>query len=776
MNERKGNPVIALGELLDTLPVQVWGMTDERTYTYANAAHAAFLGRPREEIEHQDIMNLLPSFVAELCIQNNRQVYDTKKTVVSEEWALDARGNRRLLRIVKTPTLDPDGNVSYLSCTAEDITEQWSLAEQNLIKQKILNAIARFSRELFSDAADALEQGLRTLGEAVQVDRVYYWKNHFDKEANIWLTSQKYEWCAEGVEAQIDNQLLQNVPLREFSDFMGSLSDGKPFITHVKKIENEDTRAILAAQQIQSILVLPIMVNGSFMGFVGFDSCVRERNWLEEEIALLQTFVELLSKSIQKSQLENEAEQSRKNFDNFFNTIDDLLCIFDSNGLYLHVNETLKRKTGYSEDELIGHSITVLHPPDRIAEVSAILKRIINHTEQYCRVPVMTKSGVQFPVETHVCKGEWNGQPAYFAVTKDTTMLEFTVEKFSGAFENSSLMMAIVDTETGAHIEANDLYCQTLGYTRDEILGKTPLELNIPASPMFAELAKKTIAERTPFIRQEVEILGKNGEIHTVIISVNPIRIGVQSCEVVSMLDITERKKMEQELKRYNENLEELVSDKVQDIADALWGTVNSLVRLAETRDDITGGHLRRLSDSCRVVASILSINSVYSEQINYEFIVNIQQASMLHDIGKVGIPDSILLKPGKLTREEFEQMKKHTTIGAQTLMEAYPRYEENSIFKMAVEIAASHHERWDGKGYPEGLKGNQIPLAAQIVAICDVYDALRSTRTYKPAYTHEESLAEIRRECGTHFSHALCDAFFNCSEEMRHIYESYSI
>lgn len=240
--------------------------------------------------------------------------------------------------------------------------------------------------------------------------------------------------------------------------------------------------------------------------------------------------------------------------------------------------------------------------------------------------------------------------------------------------------------------------------------------------------------------------------------------------------DITERRQMEQDLKRNGEHLEEMVQDKVQDIADALWGTINSLVRLAETRDDIAGGHLRRLSDSCRVVASVLSFNSVYSEQINYEFIVNIQQASLLHDIGKVGIPDSILLKPGKLLREEFEEMKKHTTIGAQTLAEACPRYQDNSIFKMAIEIASSHHERWDGKGYPQGLKGEQIPLSAQIVSICDAYDALRTKMANKPAYSHEESLTEIRRECGTHFSHALCDAFFHCAEEIRHVYDSYLI
>ena len=206
---------------------------------------------------------------------------------------------------------------------------------------------------------------------------------------------------------------------------------------------------------------------------------------------------------------------------------------------------------------------------------------------------------------------------------------------------------------------------------------------------------------------------------------------------------------------------------------DALWETIRSLVRLTESKDDLAGGHLRRLSESCRIVASVLSLNSVYSEQMNFEFIIHLEQASQLHDIGKVGIPDSILLKPGKLTREEFEVMKTHTVIGARTLQEAYPHYHDNAMLNMAIDVAMSHHERWDGKGYPNGLKGDQIPLCAQIVAICDVYDALRSPRAYKSAFTHEKSLMEIRRECGTHFNPAVCDAFFNCAEELRYIYDS---
>lgn len=226
----------------------------------------------------------------------------------------------------------------------------------------------------------------------------------------------------------------------------------------------------------------------------------------------------------------------------------------------------------------------------------------------------------------------------------------------------------------------------------------------------------------------------------------------------------------------WNESSEEIVQSKVQQLADALWGTITALVCLAESRDDSTGGHLRRISETCRVIATALSLNSVYSEQLTREYIINLQQACLLHDIGKVGIPDSILLKRGKLSTEEFDEMKKHTTIGAQTLESAYQHYQMSELIRMGMDIALSHHERWDGLGYPNGLKGNEIPLSAQIVAIADVYDALRSTRCYKTASSHEDSLAEIRRDIGHRFNPVVAKAFLRYEREIEQIYQGYDL
>lgn len=401
---------------------------------------------------------------------------------------------------------------------------------------------------------------------------------------------------------------------------------------------------------------------------------------------------------------------------------------------------------------------------------------MINGTVQFCRVPIITKNGQLFPVVTHVCAGEWNGTPALFGVTQDTTQLEFAVEKFSKAFESTTQMMAIVDTANGRHIDVNAVFCRTLGYERNEVLGKTPFELSLFALPEESELAKQIIDAKGSLIDYEATLLDKAKTEHTVVTNISLIHIGTMTCLVVSMLDITERKRLERELKNYTDHLEEIVQDKVQQLADALWGTITALVFLAESRDDSTGGHLRRISETCRVIATALSTNSVYSEQLTYDFIVNLQQASPLHDIGKVGIPDSILLKRGKLTTAEFDEMKKHTTIGAQTLESAYQHYRKSDLIQMGIDIALSHHERWDGLGYPNGLKGNEIPLSAQIVAICDVYDALRSTRCYKTASSHEDSLVEIRRDIGHRFNPIIAKAFLRYEREIEQIYQGYDL
>lgn len=230
---------------------------------------------------------------------------------------------------------------------------------------------------------------------------------------------------------------------------------------------------------------------------------------------------------------------------------------------------------------------------------------------------------------------------------------------------------------------------------------------------------------------------------------------------------------LQRELEVHNNNLEQMVEEKVKEISESQIATIFAMAKLAESRDKDTGDHLVHIQIFCRLIAEKLIYHPQYEEHINAKFIDILQKASPLHDIGKVGIRDSILLKPGKLTTDEFEEMKQHTTIGANTLKEVFQKYPNNYFIKIGIEIAESHHERWDGSGYPEGLCGNEIPLSAQIMALVDVYDALRSKRVYKEAYSKEKTREIIINESGKHFDALIVETFLEFEEELDKAYTS---
>jgi len=209
-----------------------------------------------------------------------------------------------------------------------------------------------------------------------------------------------------------------------------------------------------------------------------------------------------------------------------------------------------------------------------------------------------------------------------------------------------------------------------------------------------------------------------------------------------------------------NRQLEDVVEQQTQDLTDTRELIVFAMAKLAESRDPETGEHLERMREYCRILAVELSKRGPYTELIDDEFINNIYRSSPLHDIGKVGVPDAILLKPGRLTNNEFEIMKQHAAIGAEALESVVEHGRSGAFLTMAIDIARHHHERWDGSGYPAGLSGKRIPLAARICALADVFDALTSVRVYKSAFTAEVARSMIVTDAGTHFDPAVVEAF----------------
>jgi putative two-component system response regulator len=185
-----------------------------------------------------------------------------------------------------------------------------------------------------------------------------------------------------------------------------------------------------------------------------------------------------------------------------------------------------------------------------------------------------------------------------------------------------------------------------------------------------------------------------------------------------------------------------------------------AMAKLTESRDVDTGAHLERMREYSRILAEELSTWPKFSEIIDGDYVQLLYLTSPLHDIGKVAVSDSVLLKPGRLTPEEFEQMKKHTIYGGDTLQSVAAARPEAHFLVMARDIALTHHERFDGKGYPYGLSGERIPLCGRIVALADVYDALTSKRVYKEAFSHEEAKRIILEGCGTQFDPDIVEAF----------------
>ena len=212
------------------------------------------------------------------------------------------------------------------------------------------------------------------------------------------------------------------------------------------------------------------------------------------------------------------------------------------------------------------------------------------------------------------------------------------------------------------------------------------------------------------------------------------------------------------------------VLDGITQLARVQQVTLEVMATVAETRDPETGGHIQRTKRYVKVLAEHLRDNQKDEGTLTEDYIETLFHSAPLHDIGKVGIPDHILLKPGPLDNDEFSIMKRHSEYGVNIIKSASVKLENHNFLQIAEEIAATHHEKWDGSGYPIGLKGKGIPISGRLMAVADVYDALISKREYKAAFTHEKSKAIILEGQGTHFDPVIIEAFLEVEHEFINI------
>lgn len=237
---------------------------------------------------------------------------------------------------------------------------------------------------------------------------------------------------------------------------------------------------------------------------------------------------------------------------------------------------------------------------------------------------------------------------------------------------------------------------------------------------------------------------------------------------------LLKRVELHLQLQQYSHHLEQMVEEKTKIISELQYSIVHIMSDMVERRDGSTGSHLLRTQDYLRILLSEVEAQHIYSDalcDVDDDLYIH---ASQLHDVGKISIPDNILLKAGKLSTEEFEIMKTHTLIGEEAICFAMENVQEQKFLGIAAAFAAAHHERWDGTGYPRALRGEKIPIEGRLMAIVDVYDALISERPYKRPFSHETAKHIILDGCGTHFDPLLVAVFEKVSSAFQAVAKSH--
>jgi len=296
------------------------------------------------------------------------------------------------------------------------------------------------------------------------------------------------------------------------------------------------------------------------------------------------------------------------------------------------------------------------------------------------------------------------------------------------------------------------------------------LDLMMPEMDGYQVL--QAIKAQPQFVHLPVIMVSANDEMENI---VKCIEIGAEDYLPKPFNPVLMRARVEASLQKkimhdreadYQRELETRVREQVREISSAQLAAIFAMSKLAESRDNETGAHLERMREYCKLLANRMAQLEKYQRVIDEDFVEAIYAASPLHDIGKVGIPDHILLKAGKLDLAEWEIMKSHAVIGGATLRAVDEQHPGNILIRMGIDIAEAHHEKWDGSGYPHGLRGESIPLAARILALGDVYDALTSKRCYKKAFSHEDARLIIEQGSGRHFDPEAVGAFLEIEGE----------
>lgn len=637
-----------------------------------------------------------------------------------------------------------------------------------------------FARMQIENSQEAITQSLKLIGDHVKADRAYIFKYDFDEKT----TSNTHEYCAQGITKEIDN--LQDVPLGEIIYWVETHLKHDPlYILDVSKLSTDDhVRHILEPQGVKSLLTIPLIQKGEVYGFLGLDSVKQIHKYSKFELEVLNEYSNLLVNVIERLELDKELKNEKMKSELIAQSAYIGTWDWNLETDQIFINDIWADMIGYTLDELEPTTIEtwkeLTHPDDLNQSIRHIQNVIEKRTSIYsCEIRMKHKKGHYIWVRDIGRIVEWNeGKPvrmvgAYIDINamKDN---EQQLKVITQAIEFSPISIVITDSDNKI-IYVNPKFEKMTGYVTDEIIGKKP---NILKSGHHDEHFYKDIYEAINHNRVWTGNFYNRKKDGTFYWDSSAISaVFDESNQVTNYIaikrDISEKIAFDESLAIRRKELEDEVTLKITEIEESQHAAIIALAKLTEARDGDTGQHVERVQYLSRALAASMRNNDLYKKTIDNGFIRDIFYASALHDIGKINIPDHILLKPGKLTVDEFDIIKSHVSIGDKILSDMVKFYSKSRLITMGRQIAKHHHEKWDGSGYLSQIKGEDIPLSARIVALVDAYDAIRSKRPYKDGKSHQQAYDLIVTDSGKHFDPNVVKAFIDINEQFDAIFNS---
>jgi PAS domain S-box-containing protein len=510
--------------------------------------HWLFLNKAWEEITGFDTEESIGKSLFEFVhpedraqnVELFRQLTDLEKPYCRHEIRyLTKSGGFRWIEAFASLRLNDDGEPTGSYGTLKDITERKLNEEFELVLLELAPKLAEVQLDRIEAA---INLALSRIGNFLGADRAYI----YELDETEPTMDNTYEWCNTGVESylsvskKISTDLVPNwlEQVRRKSNIQIPSVDDLPENWGIE-------RSHLQSMHVKSLICIPIFTEQTLTGFVGLDSIKEKRSYSASEINMLMVWSSMLSGLIGNRRTEILLEQTRQNYQTFFNSVEEFLIVLDEEGRVVHANDTLYRRLGYTTDEMVCKTVLDLRPEERRLEASDVFIRVLKGETNFCAIPYISKNGEHIPVETHINKGIWDGKSRYFCVSKDISKIKLSEEKFASAFHSNSALMAISSPEDGKFLDVNETFLTMLGFEREEVIGRNSSELSIFQNADSAERIQEQFISEGMINELEFELRTKMGESKTGLLSAKSIYIGDQRCMLTVVIDITERKKAE---------------------------------------------------------------------------------------------------------------------------------------------------------------------------------------------------------------------------------------